>query len=247
LPEVLPTRRLRDLALPAFVVLLFPAVVFEGQVFYERDVHLVWYAQVEGFVRAVRAGAWPLWDPWLSFGHPLLANANVQVLYPFSWLNLLLSPETVYVLLVLFHVGFAAFGLERLGSALGLSKPAQLVAAALWAASGPLLSLGNVWHHLSSASWIPWIFLCAHRVLDSPSVRGAVLWGLAQGAQVLAGSPDVSLYTGLAVGAFAVVHPGSVPRLRRLAASAVALVFGVQHHERLRGPGVGVMPAMWQV
>jgi hypothetical protein len=241
--------RPRALALASFVALLFPAVVLEGRFLYERDVHLVWYPQVEAFVRALRSGAWPLWDPYLGFGHPLLANANQQALYPFTWLNLLLPPERVYVLLVLSHVAFGAFGMERLGGAIGLSRDSRFLAAALWAASGPLLSLGNVWHHLSSATWIPWIFLAAHRALDSPSLRRAALWGLAQGAQVLAGSPDVSLYTGLAVGAFVLLHEGRAPRLRRLAATAIALVFalGLSAGQWLPSLEVARRSARWDV
>ena len=48
------------LALVLLVPLLFPDVAFRGRVFYERDLHLLWYSQVESFVRAVRSGAWPV-------------------------------------------------------------------------------------------------------------------------------------------------------------------------------------------
>ena len=60
MPPSLAARRPQWLALAglsALVVLLFPGVVLRGQVFYERDVHLVWYSQVESFVRAVRGGS----------------------------------------------------------------------------------------------------------------------------------------------------------------------------------------------
>src|SRR5512147_2799402 len=69
-------------ALATLVLFFLRHAVFEGRVFYERDLHLQWYGQVESFVRSIIAGSWPLWDPYASFGQPLLANANNQILYP---------------------------------------------------------------------------------------------------------------------------------------------------------------------
>ena len=43
-------------------------------------------------MRAVASGALPLWDPSPAFGQPLLADPGAQVLYPPTWLNLLMRP-----------------------------------------------------------------------------------------------------------------------------------------------------------
>jgi hypothetical protein len=194
------------LSLVALVPLLFPEVAFRGQVFYERDLHLLWYSQVETFVHAVRSGAWPVWDPFVSFGHPMLANPNTQVLYPFTWLNLLTSPETFYVVYVFAHLAFSAIGLFLLARRLGLSPLAATAAAATWTASGPLLSTVNLWNHLAAAAWLPWVFLAAERALASPSVRAGAALGFALGLQLLAGSPDLSAFTGLGIAAYAVAR-----------------------------------------
>ncbi len=235
MPPSLTARRPRWLALaglPALVLLLFPGVVLRGQVFYERDVHLVWYSQVESFVRAVRGGSWPLWDPYVSFGHPMLANPNTQVLYPPTWINLVLAPESAYVVLTLAHLAWAGLGLFRFARRLEMSEAASAVAGAAWMASGPLLSLVNVWHHLAGASWIPWVFLAAENALASPSLRGAVLWGGALGMQLLAGSPDMSAFTGAAVVAFTLARlewrrPLGATNRPRLAAAILALLFAL--------------------
>jgi len=211
---------------------LFPGVVFRGQVFYERDVHLIWYAQIESFVRAVRGGSWPLWDPYVSFGHPMLANSNTQVLYPPNWINLLLAPESAYVFLSLAHVAWAGLGLLRLARRLGMSEGASALAGATWMASGPLLSLVNVWHHLAGASWVPWVFLAAESTLASPSFRGVALWGGALGIQLLAGSPDMSAFTGAAIAAFTLTRldwrqPLGAANRHRLLAAILSLLFGL--------------------
>ncbi len=219
-------------ALILVIALLFPGVVLRQEVFYERDVHMVWYGQVESFVGAIRGGSWPLWDPYVSFGHPMLANPNTQVLYPPTWINLLAPPAIAYVVLVFVHLAFGGFGVVRLARRLGLSWGATGCAAVAWIASGPLLSLVNVWHHLAGAAWIPWVFLAADRALVKPSLRGAALLGSALGIQLLAGSPDLSGFTGAAVFGFTLSgfewrHPITVANGRRLASASLALLLAL--------------------
>jgi hypothetical protein len=217
-------------AIVALALLLFPRAVFRGEAFYERDVQLVWHSQVEAFVSSIHAGSWPVWNPFLSFGHPLLANPHTQVLYPFTWLNLVLPAWTLYTVFVVSHLAFAGAGLYLLARFLGLSRAGGLVAAACWMASGPCLSLANMWIQMGGASWIPWVLLAAGRALESRRAVPAVLWGAAGAMQLFAGSPDMSVMTAAAAAAWtlASIRPGSsagAPDLRVLAAAAVACAF----------------------
>ena len=82
-----------------------------GRVLFERDILTYWYEEVEVFAQTVAAGAWPVWDPWISFGQPFLANPETQVLYPFTWLNLVTPPAFVYTAFVLAHLVFSGLGL----------------------------------------------------------------------------------------------------------------------------------------
>ena len=219
-------------AIVALALVLFPRAVFRGEAFYERDVHLVWHPQVEAFVRAIASGSWPVWDPFLSFGHPLLANPHTQVLYPFTWLNLLLPPWTVYTLFVVAHSAFAGVGLYFLARRLRLSRPAALLAAACWMASGPFVSLANMWIQLGGASWIPWVFLATSHALASRRAIHVVLWGGAVALQLFAGSPDMSLMTVGAVAAWTLwaVRPrtrGGPPDVGALVTAAVAGAFAL--------------------
>lgn len=217
-------------AIAGLALLLYPRAVFRGEAFYERDVQLVWYPQVEAFVRSIAAGSWPVWNPFVSFGQPLLANPHAQVLYPFTWLNLLLPPWTVYTLYVVAHTAFAGAGLYFLARHLGLSRPGALTAAAVWMASGPFLSLANMWIQLGGASWIPWVFLATSRALASRRAAHAVIAGGAMAMQLLAGSPDMTLLTVGAVAVWALwsARPrarGAAPELRGLATAAAAGLF----------------------
>jgi Bacterial membrane protein YfhO len=177
------------LALP--VVALFFDALFRDRILYERDILGVYYGQAEAFVRCVAAGSWPLWDPWLGFGQPMLANPGVQVFYPWTWLNLVLTPATWYNVFAVAHVWLAGVGTVLFARRLGLSEAASLLAGALWMTSGPLLSLVSLWHHLAGAALLPWVLLAADRALDESSPARILQWGGAVALQVFAGSADV--------------------------------------------------------
>ena len=159
-----------------------------GRVLYERDIHLLFYGQAETLVRIVAAGAWPVWDPYLAFGQPLLANPGAQVLYPWTWLNFVAPPADSYDFYVVSHHLLSAFGMYWFAGKLGVSRPGALIAATLWSASGPFLSFVNLWQHFAGAAWIPWVLLAADRALSEPRVGRVLLWGAAVAVGVWRGA-----------------------------------------------------------
>jgi hypothetical protein len=231
----LPARwseRTPPLALAILVLLLFPGAIVGGRAFYLRDIHLQWHGQMESFVRAVAAGSWPVWDPCVSFGQPLWANANNQLLYPTTWLNLVLPSWTVFTIFVAVHAALGAAGLYLWVRDLGSSPAGALVAATLWTASGPLLSTVTLWNHYGGAAWMPWALLAADRALATGRLAPALGWGAAMAAQILAGSPDTALMTSLLAAARTVssLRKGGTERptgRRRIGLAAVAWTFAV--------------------
>lgn len=209
---------------------LFRDALLHGRVLFERDVHVVWYSQVEVFVHTVLSGAWPLWDPSTSFGQPMLANPNVQVLYPPTWLNLLIRPWTFYWLYALAHLVFGGAGVFALLRRLGVSRAGAMLAGAVWMLSGPVLSLVNVWHHLAGAAWMPWVLLAAECAINTQRPRDALLWGGAAGLQILAGSPDACIETVLLQVAWIAPRleyrrPGGETNRRVIGIALLALLF----------------------
>jgi len=204
--EWLTPDRVARAALVLLVLALFREALVGG-VFYERDIHLIWHPQIEGFVRAVSQGSLPLWDASPAFGQPLLADPGAQVLYPATWLNLLLPPWLGYTIFALGHVLFSALACHALARRWGLSPLASALGAATWALSGPYLSLVSLWHHFASASYLPAVLLAAEAAIDRRRVRDVLLLGLLLGLQVLGGSADYCAMTLLAVAVWiAVVH-----------------------------------------
>jgi hypothetical protein len=182
--------------------------------------------------RMVREGTWPLWNPYLAFGQPLLANPQFEVLYPFTWVLPLMAPWTYYAAFVVLHSLFSAAGVYLLCRTLGLGVAAAFAGAGLWMSSGPWLSLASNWLHLAGAAWMPWVLLATERLLRSRSTRSALWLGAAGGLQLLAGSADMALLAWLAsglrlLGPVVTDDTGSRRRLLGLSALAAVIALGL--------------------
>jgi hypothetical protein len=215
------------LGLGLLLLALFSRVLLLGEVFYERDVLLVWVAQVEAFVRSIHAGSLPVWDPGVAFGHPMLGNPNTQVFYPFTWLNLLIQPLTLYVFYALAHLALAGAGFRLWARRAGLSPEAATLSALVFVASGPLLSFVNVWHHLAGASLLPWALWAADHAMSEARPRAVLGLAAIIGLQIFAGSPDLCIFTGLILGADALRRAGTGPsRAKPLGVLVIAYLLG---------------------
>jgi membrane protein YfhO len=217
----------------ALAVLVFFELVFLGHVPFERDIHALFWGQCASFARMVEAGAWPVWNPWLGFGQPLLANPGAQVLYPLTWLNLAMRPEDYAAVYVVVHLAWAGLGVLALARALRFEWGAATVGAAVYMLSGPLLSSVSLWQHFAAAAWMPWVLAAARRAVEDPRPHRVGLWVLAQSAQLLSGSLDLVVLTAVPQ---AVLIASVLWRARRDGRSAnrfaavpiaVALTFGV--------------------
>jgi hypothetical protein len=190
----------------ALVATLCWPVVAYGRVYWERDTHLYLYPHAEAFVRVLAQGSLPLWNPYVAFGEPMLANPYSQVLYPLTWLHLVLEPWTWWAGMVVVHLLLTGAGTYHLARRLGTSALGAFFAAATWLGSGPLLSLVNLGHHLVGAAWMPWVIAASDFALASRRVRDALLAGVVLGVQIVAGSPDMSALAVVLVGANALRH-----------------------------------------
>ncbi len=193
-----PRGAARALAVAAVLggaAVLLEAVLFRGRSFFERDVHLLYLPLHASLRQALGQGAWPWWDPNLGFGQPLASNPAAAVFYPVGWLQPLVSAQAWYSIFVALHLGLAGLGALRLARHAGLSLVGGVAAALAWMASGPLLSLVNVWPHFGGAALAPWVVTAADRALVQGGARRTIAWGALVAAQVVVGSADVGLLT----------------------------------------------------
>jgi hypothetical protein len=174
-------------------------VLFLGRAFFERDLLWVYLPAAEAFVRSVAEGALPLRDSSTGFGQPLLANPNMQVLYPPTWIHLILRPDQAFSLLILLHFLVGSSGAAALGWHFARNRWASFLAGAIWMTSGPVLSLVSIRHHFDGTAWTPWVLLAFERLLDQPRVSRMVVLGAVFGLQALAGSADLCIMSALLV------------------------------------------------
>ncbi len=192
-------------AVLVLLVLVFFREVLAGGVLFRRDIHLIWHPQIEGFVDAVANGGLPVWDPSPAFGQSLLADPQAQILYPPTWLNLVLRPWVYCSVYALGHGLLSTLCFFALARRWNLSRTAAATAALVWTGSGPFVSTVDLWHHFAGASYLPAVFLAAESAFDTHRLRNVVLLGLVFGLQILAGSADMCAMTLLALVAWIVI------------------------------------------
>ena len=235
--ELLGRARPRGVALGVLalaVLATFANALPPSLVFFERDIHAYWLSQRAALRSAVAEGAIPLWNPWVGFGAPFLADASAELAYPPTWLTLALAPASQFELFVVGHGLLAAAGGFALASRLGLAPVASAVAGFSYALAGPLLSAASLYHHFAGAAWLPWVLWALERLLRRPGRGPALALGLMSAAQVLAGSGDLVLMTALLALARVLLalgrrpaRPALAPVARGLAlAAALALAVG---------------------
>ena len=245
-----------SLAVCAATIPLLPG--FAGsQVFYVRDLSILFWGRYLWLRHELQSGGFPLWDPYVAAGQSAVADALHQ---------LFLLPALAVRLIGSDVVGFnlwiaTPFPLAALGAWLFLRRrfaaDASALGAIAFSVSGPIVSTGNFPNLSWSAAAIPWVLWAVDRVatrsvsekcenppsrLASPAKNGqssqiipsearpiAVL-ALVTALQALAGEPVTLLATlvvGLAFAAMVILSPAAPGARRSRLMASVVLGLGL--------------------
>ncbi|MFI5169150.1 MAG: YfhO family protein [Vicinamibacterales bacterium] len=223
---------LAALALLAMVLVTFADALRPSRALFERDILGYWYPHRVALRAALASGQLPLWNPWLGFGAPFLADASSELLYPPTWLALALPFPLQFEILAIGHCLLAAAGAALVARRLVGGVLPAAAAGGAYALAGPLLSALGLYHHFAGAALMPWVLWALESLLQHASARRAILLGTLAAGQVLAGSGDLVLMTALAASARLALHVGGarargmgalVPRLALAAVLAASL------------------------
>ena len=166
-----------DLALAAILALaslvLFWKVIFTPSMLFFRDISNYTYPCARFIQQMCRHGELPYWNPYLNCGQPLLENPNLLFFYPYTLFIILLPIHLAYPLHYVIHIALAGIGTFLLARRWGQSRPAAFFAGFVFAFSGPLLSLGNLYNHAACAAWMPWALLATDRAVQGCGVARA--------------------------------------------------------------------------
>jgi hypothetical protein len=188
-----------DWALAAVLALgalaMFWKVIFTPSMLWFRDVSNYTYPCARFIQQICRRGALPYWNPYLNCGQPLLENPNLLFFYPYTLFIVLLPIDFAYPMFYVVHFGLAGIGTFFLARRWGQSRQAAFFAGFVFAFSGPLLSLGNLYNHAACASWMPWALLATDRAVQGRTTRSWILLTLVFSLQFLAAEPFTLLAT----------------------------------------------------
>lgn len=176
------------------------------------DLILENYAWKQFLLDAVRASTLPLWDPYLFTGHPFLANGQHSALYPLTWLFFIIPVPRAFGVFTVIQLGFAGVWMFVLSRVLRSSRVGALVSGLVFQLSGFMVV--SVVHPMiiAGASWLPLLLALVECLVsrrrfwrqERAVLPWALLGALALGLQVLAGHAEITYFSLLVTGGFAV-------------------------------------------
>lgn len=129
---------------------------------------------------ALRAGHIPLWNPYLFFGSPFLANIQTAVLYPLHWPLIWLPPERALIWSAILHAWLAAALMYALARrSLSLTPPAAFLAGAVFGLGGFALARVENINQLNGLAWLPGLLWLADETARAATRRHRVRWSVA--------------------------------------------------------------------
>ena len=161
-------------------------------------VSLIYPEQMLG-VDLMKKGEWPLWNPYILAGTPLLANLQAAPFSPTIFVYFIFEKLTAWSLqIILQHIlaGFFVYILLRWWM---VSRVGALLAGLAFSFSGFNLIFSQWNGHTLASAFIPLILFFEDRwIKNKGSVNGVGL-SIALAFQLLAGYPQTTLYTTYAV------------------------------------------------
>ncbi len=168
------------------------------------------YAWRSFFVDSIRAGEIPLWNPNLFAGAPFLATGQHSMLYPFSWIFLLLPIPLAYGWYTVIQIWLAGVLMYLFGRVLNMRPGSAAIAGIIYQGCGFLLVSAVVFPMvLGAAVWLPLLLACIEKILQTTAQRKptTLLWAaagaIALGLQILAGHIEITYYTLLVMALYA--------------------------------------------
>ena len=171
------------------------------------DMILQNYSWKELVKQSYLSGEFPLWNPSILTGLPLLAAGQAGPLYPLGLPVFLLLPTAhAYAWFMALHLFIAGAGTYALARTLGADRVGGLVGGLTFGLCG-FLVVSFMWPQMvSAAAWMPLMLLCQERMVRHAEgvagrlsrSSGLVLWAAAGAVvvalQFLAGHMEMSFY-----------------------------------------------------
>ena len=177
--------------LAALSALYFYPVLNGALLLTERDLSVFFIPPRHLWVEALKAGEFPLWNPYTYGGHPLLATLQPGVLYPVNALLLLLPFDLAFNWTIIVHFFLSGVFTYLLLRDLKASKTGSLIGALVFMLSGYLFSSHNLISTLFSVTWAPLVIMLYRRAVRQDSYLYGAITGISLAVMFLGGGIEV--------------------------------------------------------
>lgn len=150
-------------------------------------------------VDLLKSGSWPLWNPLILTGTPLLANFQSAPFSPTNFLYWLLPRFSAWSLQIMMQPFLAAVFLYLLLRNFGISKISSVVGGLFYGFAG-FLMIWMEWNgHSLVAAFFPLIMLLIKKWIETQKFIWGALLSLSLAMQIFSGYPQIILYEFLAI------------------------------------------------
>jgi len=184
----------------AHLLFFWDAVTFQST-FYLVDVGLIDHPLRVHAARSMLSGEFPLWSASLLGGYPLFAENQTGVLYPPSWIYLLLPDHRGLNLFVVGHYLLASYSMIYLLREYRLPGWAALIGAISFSGSSFMLTEHIIPIVVAIMALTPLLLVFTRRLALHGTPGSALGMGVVIGLQTLAGNPlaSVIVWAGVAI------------------------------------------------
>lgn len=174
MPERVKGKTLLSVLVLALIASAYFWSVLDGKsLLTERDLSIFFIPPKIFWTDALRAGEFPLWNPYTFAGHPLFATLQPGVLYPINILLLVAPFDLAFNWTIVLHYALAGAFTYALMRELGAGVSGSFTAGLVFMLSGYLFSVHNVMSTLFSVVWAPLALYTHIRAMRTGSVAYA--------------------------------------------------------------------------
>jgi len=174
--------------------------------------NLVWKRFI---VQSLQAREIPLWNPYLFAGVPFLAAGQHSALYPLSVLFYVLPLTRAYGLFTVLQLWLAGAFMYLFARVLRQGRFAALIAGVTYQISAFFVVSVVFSMIIAAAAWLPLLLAVIERIVSKQEEKGGgpfvpivyiIVGALALGTHVLAGHPEILVYTLLVMAVYALAR-----------------------------------------
>lgn len=150
-------------------------------------------------------GMWPLWNPYILTGTPLLANTQSALLFPLNWGHYMLPAGWGFTVSALLKVILAPWFTYLLARRLLLAHSAALIAGVAYG----FCAFHIFWlnhPHSNVTLLIPLCFYATENLVLRQGLRQVALLALVTAVSLLAGHVEIAFYTAIACAVYLMVR-----------------------------------------